>query len=108
VEQIRNAHDYYKDFLEEDDLYHKAGELVKFLVNWQAPAAGDLPAIISALAYEMVKREFWGKEDARLIDDWLEDLREVGYTFPPRKNPEWHQQELAAKQKWIRPLKTTA
>lgn len=104
VDQVRNAHNYMKDFAEELDLYAKAGFLVHFLIHWEAPTNDTIQELISRLAHAMAVAEFWGQEDALLIDDWLEDLVNVGYIFPTRKHSGWHAQELEAKKQWLRPV----
>ena len=50
VDQFRNVHTLMKDFLDEDDLYKKAGELVQFLVDWKPSARADLPTMMVELA----------------------------------------------------------
>jgi len=106
VEQIRNAHDYFKDFLEEEDLYFKAGPLVRFLMDWvPSEKASTLPKIISQLAADMAAADFWKQGDSVLIDAWLEDLKDIGYRFPEVKRG-WQEEWKTPKSSWKRPTKT--
>ena len=50
VNQFRNPHTLMKDFLDEDDLYKRAGDLVQFLIKWKPFAGADLPAMMVELA----------------------------------------------------------
>jgi len=85
VEQIRNAHDYLLDFEDELDLYLKAEDLIKFLLEWKS----EKPTIeerILDLAKAMVDKNFWKAGDAYLVKAWLEDLIAVGFKFPAPVN----------------------
>lgn len=85
AEQVRNPHDFHKDFLEELDLYTKAGDLIATLDSWDPPApeAETLFGRIGHLGRLLAERGFWGEADARLMEAWLADLVGVGY-IPPR------------------------
>ncbi len=50
VYQFRNPHTLMKDFLDEDDLYKRAGDLVQFLIDWKPSAGADLPIMMKELA----------------------------------------------------------
>ena len=50
VNQFRNPHTLMKDFLDEDDLYKRAGDLVQFLMDWKPSAGADLPTMMVELA----------------------------------------------------------
>ena len=50
VDQFRNPHTLTKDFLDEDDLYKKAGSIVEFLLAWQPSAGASLPTMMVELA----------------------------------------------------------
>ena len=50
VDQFRNPHTLLKDFIDEDDLYKKAGSLVDFLIAWRPSAGASLPAMMVELA----------------------------------------------------------
>ena len=50
VNQFRNPHTLMKDFLDEDDLYKRAGDLVHFLIDWKPSADVDLPTMMVELA----------------------------------------------------------
>lgn len=50
VDQFRNPHRLMKDFIDEDDLYKKAGEFVDFLIKWKPAPGSTLPAMMVELA----------------------------------------------------------
>ena len=79
--QFRNAHNYCADFIDEKMLYHDAGRLVEFLINWKS----DKPDFFSRaldLSIAMVEQGFWQLNDAMLTEAWLADLVSVGYEMP--------------------------
>ena len=79
--QFRNAHNYLIDFIDEKVLYHDAGRLVEFLINWKS----DKPDFFSRaldLSIAMVEQGFWQLNDAMLTEAWLADLISVGYEMP--------------------------
>ena len=83
VLQYRNAHNSFTDFLDELDLYTKAGSLVSFLHSWQpSDPLATLPLRMVELATDMEKEGFWGRKDVNLMKDWVSDLTVVGYKFP--------------------------
>jgi hypothetical protein len=85
AEQVRNPHDFHRDFLEELDLYTKAGNLIATLDQWDPPL-DSLFARIRHLGHVLADRAFWGLEDALLMEAWLDDLLHIGYS-PPRLVP---------------------
>ena len=50
VDQFRNVHTLTKDFLDEDDLYKKAGSIVDFLIAWRPSPGASLPTMMVELA----------------------------------------------------------
>jgi len=50
VNQFRNPHTLMKDFLDEDDLYKRAGDLVEFLIAWKPSAGATLSIMMVELA----------------------------------------------------------
>ena len=50
VDQFRNPHTLTKDFLDEDDLYKKAGSIVDFLIAWRPSQGASLPTMMVELA----------------------------------------------------------
>ncbi|EPB78429.1 hypothetical protein ANCCEY_02495 [Ancylostoma ceylanicum] len=83
--QIRNAHNYLSDFESERDVYLKTEKIVEFLDQWDC-SHEDISECAVLLAEEFSKRDFWGVADAKLVRDWIFDLRSIGYQFPPRTN----------------------
>ncbi|DBA66265.1 TPA: hypothetical protein ACH3X2_002525 [Trebouxia sp. C0005] len=86
VEQHRNAHNILLDFIDEADLYGKAGKLVKFLAAWDSKTH-SLGQRMIELADAMVTAEFWGQRDSSLMKAWVADLTAAGYHFPPLLAP---------------------
>ncbi|KAF8056744.1 STL1 [Scenedesmus sp. PABB004] len=81
VVKQRNPHTIFKDFLEEADLYSKAGALVADLRAWR-PRAPDLPGRLLEVGRLLSAKGYWGDRDAKLMAAWVQDLRRVGYKFP--------------------------
>jgi hypothetical protein len=79
--QVRSAHNYLDDFIDEKDLYHDAGKLVKFLSSWHSDKK-DFFSRVMELSVAMVEHKFWGVKDALLAEAWLHDLVSVGYEIP--------------------------
>lgn len=82
--QLRNAHNYLKDFAEEDQIYKQTGHLVKLLSEWECPQKDSFFGCIVALTEHMAGNEMWGFEEVSLVQAWLEDLKSVGYKEPER------------------------
>jgi hypothetical protein len=81
VIQIRNAHDYHEDFLDEIQFYEQAGSFVGFLQGWKSQAPHLFDRILS-LAQAMQENGFWGPADVKLTQAWLEDLVALNYQPP--------------------------
>ena len=80
VVQVRGAHDFLKDFMDEIELYRDARRLMDVLLGW-TPRAKTMDEQFLELCVLMSKREFWS-EDA-FCEAWVSDLKLVGYAFPP-------------------------
>lgn len=76
--QLRNAHDYYQDFLSEIDLYTKSGALVQLLINWSSTAPSLFCRIID-LCDQLIDKNFFDAHERDLINAWIEDLKNCGY-----------------------------
>ncbi|EYC02158.1 hypothetical protein Y032_0101g3339 [Ancylostoma ceylanicum] len=83
--QIRNSHNYLDDFRSEENIYLKAGEMVKFLDGWRCAHTLIANCAIE-LAEEFRARNFWEKADAILVRKWIEDLLDMSYKFPSIKS----------------------
>ena len=81
VKQVRNAHKYLADFVAEEPLYTKSGELIRFLRDWQAPG-GPLADKMLALTSKMFQLGIVEKEDVFLIQSWIDDLNALQYAWP--------------------------
>ena len=77
--QVRNAHDYLLDFLDELDLYDSAGRLTRYLAEWSPDESEYLFDVILQLHMDMAAGGFWERNEAELTIAWLLDLIDVGY-----------------------------
>lgn len=84
--QERNPHNLLHDFIDEIDLYTKAGNLVDFLKSWQSTNPSFFEHMID-LTDAMVEHKYYLQKDAQLIRAWIDDLKSVGY-----KEPSLHRQ----------------
>jgi hypothetical protein len=86
VYQDRNDHDLFADYIDEDDLYKKSGDLIDMLLEWKpSNPDGHFFDSVLELSYEFYLRDFWGYEDVLLASAWLQDLIQVGYVPPIAK-----------------------
>ena len=82
VTQCRNPHNYLADLDAEADLYSKSGALVSTLLQWK-PAASTLEGQIEELIIKMFEIDMLHEvNDVHLHIAWLQDLLQVGFTFP--------------------------
>ena len=84
VDQVRNAHRYTDDMVQETQLYEDAGNLVSFLKDFTLLQT-SLSEFIIALSTSMAHAGFWGWMDVYLIKQWLHQLNKAGYKFPARR-----------------------
>ena len=83
--QIRNSHSYLKDFDEENSMYLKTENLVKFLLEWECLKDKFYECVID-LSIQMAIHDFWGNEEIDSIKRWLNDLNSIGYKEPEISN----------------------
>ncbi|CAF1040508.1 unnamed protein product [Adineta steineri] len=91
VLQLRNPHNYIRDFEEESQLYTQTEQLIIFLRNWTCSRGGShLSGVrdcnlffnkIYFLAVDMVEANFWKMKDAWLCVNFLIDLIKHGYRY---------------------------
>ena len=81
IQQVRNSHSYIKDMDEEYQLYHQSGSFVRFLASWSS-SHPSLAGRIAQLARDIAHAGFWQSKEIDIIDAWVADLHEVGYSFP--------------------------
>ena len=65
-------------------LYHDAGRLVEFLINWKSDKPDFFSRVLD-LSIAMVEQGFWEINDAHLTEAWLSDLVSIGYEIPAIK-----------------------
>ncbi|CAB04496.7 Glycosyltransferase [Caenorhabditis elegans] len=82
--QFRNAHDYLKDFKDEKQVYEDSGKMIEFLHNWNCTLNNStvLEDCIDRLLYDLVKVGFWLEDDAKMMEMYLDDLKNMGFEFP--------------------------
>ena len=81
VDQIRNAHNYRNDYLDELEIYSQTSSFIDFLASWNSKST-DLGARIVDLMKAMANNNFIGAQDVDLARRWVRDLKSVGYVFP--------------------------
>jgi hypothetical protein len=86
ADQVRNPHDFYKDFLEEQDLYLQVDRFMGVLQTWSSTHP-ELSERIHNLTGTLTQARFWGERDGQLAQAWIEDLHRVGYQFPSPRPP---------------------
>jgi hypothetical protein len=79
--QERNKHDLLKDFIDEQDLYHKTGPLIRYLLQWESKKQTLFERIIE-LHEELIKAEFYKPKELALVKAWIHDLQMLGYRPP--------------------------
>ena len=83
--QFRTDHSYIKDFIDENQIYHQANDLVKFLDKWHCNEKIFFECVKS-LSHAMAMDNFWSEVDANFIEAWLDDLLSLNYQ-PPALDP---------------------
>jgi hypothetical protein len=78
--QARNAHDLFKDYLQEQDIYLKAANLIQYLSEWQSPTdhAEDM---FLALYQELVRENYYSEQELDIVDAWVRDLKRLKCSF---------------------------
>lgn len=82
--QVRNAHNYLRDFIDEEELYYKSGRYLTYLAKWNG-ADLDFFNRMLKLAIDLVAEEIWKPIDAVVVEAWIEDLVSFGYHPPELK-----------------------
>jgi hypothetical protein len=82
VVQKRNEHNLLNDFIQEIDLYTKAGALINFLREWRSPQP-SLPLKMNDLMKALIQKNFYKENELAFTQAWLQDLQNIGYKFPP-------------------------
>jgi len=81
VDQVRSAHDYLGDFLEEVQIYTQAGKLVSYLRAWECGKETLFDCAIK-LTHDMAIAGYWGSLDVEFMEAWLADLHDLGVENP--------------------------
>lgn len=87
VQQRRNTHSYFDDYMQERQMYEQSGALIRFLIAWRPTTdtiiADGLFGAMRDLAEDMWRGAYWAESDVELIEAWIADLVEIGYAAPP-------------------------
>lgn len=75
--QERNAHIILKDFIDETELYTKAGSLIDALILWKNPFPDDLSLSTINLFQNLIEKEFLKENELLLLHAWLRDFEKV-------------------------------
>ncbi|GJJ75015.1 hypothetical protein EMPS_07373 [Entomortierella parvispora] len=81
VDQIRNAHNYHADYMDELQIYAQTSLFIDFLASWNSTST-ELDTRIVDLMKAMADNDFIGAKDVELAQRWMKDLMDVGYVFP--------------------------
>ncbi len=81
VTQYRNHHNYLADFQSEQDLYLKSEILIAVLENITLKS-DSIPGCLEEIYIELYNRDFIGKEDIQLVQQWILAVKTLGYNFP--------------------------
>ena len=82
VRQVRNAHKHLADFVAEQPLYTKAGELVRHLLALPPPGQKHLAHQMTDLTTNIYQLGILEAPDIRLVQAWVNDLGACGYEWP--------------------------
>lgn len=83
--QERNEHDLLKDFIDEQDLYYKAGKLVRYLIEWKSNKKTLFERMIE-LHEALIEAGYYKPEELNLVKAWVSDLQRIGYKPPLIQN----------------------
>ena len=82
VDQERSPHSFLADFEAESQLYSRSGAFLDLLEAWRP--SSPLPSLgeeMEDLAIALYEYGILGEADARLMQAWILDLEEAGYSF---------------------------
>ncbi len=79
--QERNAHNFFSDYINEQDLYLQTPRLIEFLSSWKSESP-HLFDRIHELTKKMVLEGFYKTREQEFIEAWIDDLSSVGYEAP--------------------------
>ncbi|KAF9922488.1 hypothetical protein BGZ67_010521, partial [Mortierella alpina] len=85
VNQIRNAHNYLDDYMDELQFYSQTSAFIDFLASWKSSSL-HLETRIIDLMKAMAEHKFIGVGDVNLAQRWVKDLSNIGYVFPNVSN----------------------
>ena len=79
--QLRNAHSYHKDYLEEKRLYESIYYFVNDLERWKCHKNSIQECIID-LVEALIEANHLNESELELYKAWINDLTKIGYKWP--------------------------
>ena len=79
--QIRNAHSYHKDFLEEKRLYENIYKFVDDLDKWKCDE-NTIQACIMSCIKNLIDKKHLEENNMGFYTAWIKDLTTIGYKWP--------------------------
>ncbi|MBX9704395.1 MAG: STELLO glycosyltransferase family protein, partial [Silvanigrellaceae bacterium] len=80
VEQMRNEHDLFKDFLDEVGMYVNSARFIKDVQQWNSEESLLDLKMLNLMGY-LIDRGYFKKEELAFVKAWIADLKAVGYSF---------------------------
>lgn len=84
--QVRNAHSYHKDYLQEKRLYEKIATFVADLDEWVCNGSSNsLKECFLQCIVMLVVKKHLDSSEIELYRRWIKDLDSIGYRWPHRR-----------------------
>ncbi len=87
--QVRNAHSYHKDYLEEKRLYERIYSFVSDLDTWKCEKNTIQECFLSCIE-NLIEKKHLDEQELDFYKAWIKDLTNIGYRWPEinRSSPE--------------------
>ena len=80
--QIRNSHNYHKDYLDEKRLYESIYKFVKDLDEWVCTGKDSIKYCIMDCIKMLVNKKHLAETEINFYKTWIQDLDRIGYKWP--------------------------
>jgi hypothetical protein len=84
--QIRNAHSYHKDYLDEKRLYESIYKFVYDLDKWTCDETTIQACVLSCIA-NLIEMKHLDEKNLDFYKAWIKDLTNIGYRWPKINRP---------------------